>query len=167
MVKDFWFEDPEGDDFIDEVNSISEAIMKILRELLNHPLEEEQYNEPRIYNFSISLNPIDEHDIINLRDLNFERSYFEYDEPLIDIVEDKNSLKVYVELPGVRKEDIKVKATERKITVAIENQDGKYYKEIHLPSKVKPEKAKATFRNGVLEVTFEKKNFRLWKKLKR
>ncbi|RLE51625.1 MAG: Hsp20/alpha crystallin family protein, partial [Candidatus Methanomethylicota archaeon] len=65
------------------------------------------------------------------------------------------------------KEDIKIKATDKKLIVEAHVQDRKYYKKIILPSKVKPETAKATFRNGVLEVCFEKKTRKLWKKLRR
>jgi HSP20 family protein len=77
-------------------------------------------------------------------------------EPLVDIVDTDGEIKVIVELPGVAKEDIKLRGTEEKLTISVDVADRKYYKEIDLPSKIDPKKAKTSYKNGVLEVTLAK-----------
>ncbi|MEB3816563.1 MAG: Hsp20/alpha crystallin family protein [Desulfurococcales archaeon] len=76
-------------------------------------------------------------------------------EPLIDVIEDDDEVIIVAELPGVEKDKIKVRATENKVIIKAEN-SRKYYKEIDLPAKVDPSSAKASYRNGVLEVKLKK-----------
>jgi len=65
-------------------------------------------------------------------------------------------VRVIAELPGVEKEDIDLRATETSLTISAESQHRKYYKELRLPTPVNPKSAKATYRNGVLEVSLPK-----------
>ena len=78
-------------------------------------------------------------------------------EPLVDVFEEKDVIKVCAEIPGVNKEDIKLRLTDdNKLIISVDNPQRKYYKEVELPAKVNPDKAKATYKNGVLEVVLEK-----------
>ena len=77
-------------------------------------------------------------------------------EPLVDIVKTNKEIKVIVELPGVEKEDIKLSGTETKLTISVETLGRKYYKEIKIPEKVDPKKARTAYKNGVLEVSLPK-----------
>ncbi|MEZ0247909.1 MAG: archaeal heat shock protein Hsp20 [Thermoproteus sp.] len=81
-------------------------------------------------------------------------------EPLTDVVEDNGKIKVVVEMPGVDKEDIKVRLSNdnRVLIISASGKDRKYYKEIPLPGEVLPDKTKATYRNGVLVVELEKRD---------
>ena len=74
-------------------------------------------------------------------------------EPLVDIVDTDGEIKVIVELPGVAKEEIKLHGTEDKLTISVDVPDRKYFKEIDMPTKIDPKKAKTSYKNGVLEVT--------------
>ena len=76
-------------------------------------------------------------------------------EPLVDVIEHGDEVWVVAELPGVDKDKIKVKAQESKLIIKAEN-GRKYYKEVDLPAKVDPNSAKASYRNGVLEVKLKK-----------
>jgi len=78
-------------------------------------------------------------------------------EPLVDIMSTDGEVKVVAELPGVDKNDIKLHGTESTLTISVDTPERKYYKEVELPAKVNPEKARSTYKNGVLEVTLEKK----------
>ena len=60
-------------------------------------------------------------------------------------------------MPGVDKEDISLDCAESTLTISVGTEKRKYYKEIELPSQVDPESAKASYRNGVLELTLTKK----------
>lgn len=83
-------------------------------------------------------------------------------EPLVDIVDLESEIKVIVELPGVEKEDIKLSGTEKKLTISVDTSERKYFKEIQIPDKINPKKARSSYKNGVLEVSLpkirEKKN---------
>ena len=77
-------------------------------------------------------------------------------EPLVDIIDTNGEIKVIVELPGVAKEDIKLHGAEDKLTISVEAPERKYFKEIEMPAKIDPKKAKTSYKNGVLEVTISK-----------
>jgi HSP20 family protein len=84
-------------------------------------------------------------------------SLHERREPLVDVIEDDDSIKVLAELPGVEKQDIKLHATTYGITIDVENAERKYFKELTFPVDIDRSTAKSTYRNGVLEITFRKK----------
>ena len=77
-------------------------------------------------------------------------------EPLLDIVESDKEVRVGVELPGVEKDKIELRATQTKLFISAEGKGRKYQKELELPSRVDPKSAKASYENGILEVTFQK-----------
>ncbi len=70
-------------------------------------------------------------------------------------MEGSDELKIIAELPGVQKEDIKLKTTDRTILITAGNGEYKYQKKLALPRAVQPETAKARYNNGVLEVTLK------------
>lgn len=75
-------------------------------------------------------------------------------EPLTDVFQDKDSVKLYIELPGVEKADIQLNVTQDQAEIKAKN----FHKTIDLPSKpVEFDKATANYKNGVLEVTIPKK----------
>jgi len=78
-------------------------------------------------------------------------------EPLVDIMSTDGEIRVVAELPGVEKKDIKLRGTEKSLTISVDTPQRKYFKEVELPSRVDPAKAKSTYKNGVLEVTLQKR----------
>ncbi|MCY0859091.1 MAG: Hsp20/alpha crystallin family protein [Sulfolobaceae archaeon] len=79
-------------------------------------------------------------------------------EPLVDIIEKDDEIRVIAEMPGVEKDNIKVKVVEgNKLVLQASSEDRKYYKEVELPAEVDDKSAKATYKNGVLEVVLKKK----------
>jgi len=78
-------------------------------------------------------------------------------EPLVDIMTTDDQVKVIAELPGVQKEDVKLHTTEGTLTISVDTSRRKYYKEIELPTTVDPKEAKASYKNGVLEITLRRK----------
>lgn len=79
-------------------------------------------------------------------------------EPLVDVIEDGDAVKVLAELPGVEKRDIRLKATDHSLTINVDNPTRKYYKELEFPEEVDEKSAKSTYTNGVLEIVFRKRH---------
>lgn len=102
--------------------------------------------------------------------LDFERRCLE---PLTEVKETLNEIIVTVDLPCVRKEEVKLHATENMLTIEAsmyrkikfdklkaiyhETEFQSYHKVIKLSSLVDPESAKARFKDGILEVRLPKK----------
>jgi len=78
-------------------------------------------------------------------------------EPLADVNVTDNEVKVVLEMPGVKKENIKVNAYDGAIEVSSNDPQRKYHKTIGIPQEVDIETAKSSYNNGILEVTFNKK----------
>ena len=94
-------------------------------------------------------------------------------EPLSDIKVTNKEVIVTVDLPHVKKDDIKISTTEN--TIEIEAKTGKtikfdkwategyqkefnqFHKMVRLPLKVEPKLAKATFKNGILVLNIPRK----------
>ena len=77
-------------------------------------------------------------------------------EPLIDVIEEDDEIIVVAELPGVERDEIKVRIKGTVLTIHVENPSRPYHKEIELPGNVKKELAKSAIRNGVLEVRLKR-----------
>jgi HSP20 family protein len=78
-------------------------------------------------------------------------------EPLVDVIQDEETVKVVAELPGVEKKDIRLFATERTLTISVETPETKYHKRLELPVEVDETSARSTYRNGVLETVLKKR----------
>ena len=79
-------------------------------------------------------------------------------EPLVDINTTDSEVRVVVEMPGIRKEDIKVNAYDSQLEIATsKDAQRKYHKNIELPEQAEIETARSIYNNGVLEVTFNVK----------
>ena len=89
--------------------------------------------------------------------------------PGIDVFERDNRLVTKIDLPGLKKEDIKVEVTDGHLAISgerkkeeeekgeqfyrCEREYGSFYRAVPLPDGVKLEDVKATFADGVLEVS--------------
>ena len=92
--------------------------------------------------------------------------------PAVDLYEEKDEIVAQVELPGIGKDDIQVNITDHRLTIKGEKKkeeeikEGSYYRSersygsfsrsVELPTEVQVEKAKASFKNGVLEIRLPK-----------
>jgi len=81
-------------------------------------------------------------------------------EPLVDVIQEPDQVKVIAELPGVEREDIQLFATERALTIDVTSPDHRYHKELELPFEVDEDSAASTYRNGVLETVIRRRQAR-------
>jgi len=79
-------------------------------------------------------------------------------EPATDVIEGPHTIFVTVELPGVSRKDIDLHATETTLVVSANSPSWKYYREIPLPAPVCVDVITATYKNGVLDVSLEKRD---------
>jgi HSP20 family protein len=91
--------------------------------------------------------------------------------PRVDIVERDEKLLISADLPGVKKEDVKVEINQDSVTIQgqrhqertssdrgyyqSERSYGSFYRSIPLPEGADPESAFATFRDGVLQIELQ------------
>lgn len=92
--------------------------------------------------------------------------------PLTDIAEDKDNYYLKADLPGIKKDDVKISYTNDSLSISgerahekeskekqyhrIERSYGKYYRSFRLPEKIKEDKINAEFKDGQLNVTIPK-----------
>lgn len=76
-------------------------------------------------------------------------------EPFVDEVLDKNNniLKLVAEMPGVEKKDIKVTIEDKYAKIIAEHGERKYQTIVPLHYKIDENSTKATYENGILEVS--------------
>jgi len=115
---------------------------------------------PYVYGYSMSVGPdgkpvIREFGNVRPSRLGVPRAGEEM-EPLVDVVTGDKVVQVIAEVPGVEKEDIHLFGTEETLTISVDAEKRKYRKNVDLPVKVDPKSAKASYKNGVLEVTLER-----------
>ena len=78
-------------------------------------------------------------------------------EPLTDISTTPTEVKVAIEMPGVAKENIKIRAYDNKVEVESIDPKRKYHEVIEIPPEANIETVKSTYNNGILEIVFGKK----------
>jgi len=92
--------------------------------------------------------------------------------PSVDLSETENTYEVKAEMPGMKKEDIKVEVKENVLTLTgekkhetkddkknfhrLERVYGKFQRSFRLPKEVKSQEIKAKYRNGVLMIEIPK-----------
>lgn len=95
------------------------------------------------------------------------------DVPAVDISETKNKVITKVDLPGIEKENINIKADEDSVEVNAERRRASeekgedfyrrergyrsFYRQIPMPVKINAENIEAEYNNGVLKIKAEKK----------
>jgi HSP20 family protein len=78
-------------------------------------------------------------------------------EPLADITTTDKDVRVVVEMSGLSKDKINVNAYEDRVEVRSDDPQRKYHKIVELPPEADIETAKCAYNNGILEITFNKK----------
>lgn len=77
-------------------------------------------------------------------------------EPLVDTLVDEKEkvLKLVAEMPGVEKKDVKVVVDEKIVNIDAEHGEKKYHAKVPIKYKVDKDSAKASYKNGILELKF-------------
>ena len=124
-----------------------------------NPFEVFERDVKRIFDDFFALEPVDLFDSAWL--------------PTVDVEEDEKSIHVRAEIPGIDEKDINVTLEDNVLTISGEKKEerkeenkryvlaerrfGSFKRSIALPAEVKSDSVKASFKNGVLTIDFEKK----------
>jgi HSP20 family molecular chaperone IbpA len=76
--------------------------------------------------------------------------------PLIDVLEEKNKIIIVAEFAGFKRENLKIHVKDQRLILSAEAPDRKYHKSLDLPKRVIPSTLRTSYKNGVLEIEFEK-----------
>jgi HSP20 family protein len=92
--------------------------------------------------------------------------------PAVDVIQEKDQLRVIAELPGLKKDEIDLSLQDGVLTISGERKNetetkegethrserflGRFQRSIELPVEVNPEGVSASYQNGVLTVTLAK-----------
>lgn len=78
-------------------------------------------------------------------------------EPLVDIIVDEKEkvVKLIAEMPGVEKTDVKIVVENKIVDLSAEHNEKKYHAKVPLKHKVDENSAKASYKNGVLQIVFK------------
>jgi HSP20 family protein len=77
-------------------------------------------------------------------------------EPITDVFNENDEIRIYAEMPGVSQDDIKLDLKEDILDISARTGDRKYHKEILLPAKVNAKIMTSFYNNGILEVKAKK-----------
>jgi len=124
-----------------------------------NPFEAFERDVKRIFDDFFALEPVDLFDSAWL--------------PTVDVEEDEKSIHVRAEIPGIDEKDLNVTLEDNVLTISGEKKEerkeenkryvlaerrfGSFKRSIALPAEVKADSVKASFKNGVLTIDFEKK----------
>lgn len=155
----FGFDDDDfrsffDDRLMDDMRRMAEEMMKMFNNA--------QPGKPIVHGFKINIGPdgkprIEDFGNKSVKSPEGESTISEEREPLTDIIEGEKEVAITVEIPGVDKDDINLKATEETLEITVDTPQRKYHKTVDLPCEVKPKTTKATYKSGVLDVSIKRR----------
>jgi HSP20 family protein len=74
----------------------------------------------------------------------------------VSVYETDEEVRVVADLPGVEKDDIRIKCDGRHVTISASTATSEYEERVELPTRVDEHSASASFNNGILEITLER-----------
>jgi HSP20 family protein len=137
---------PEG--FL--TSNAEEQFEEILRELQKSPM---------VWGFSATVGPdgrVQLNPFGNLKTKGVTPKVQEEREPLIEVIEQDESIIIVAEIPGVEEDDINLTISSTSIAIRVDTPRRKYAKTIELPIPIKQETAKTNYANGILEIHLDK-----------
>ena len=145
-------------DFFEDFES---ELFDNLEEIIESILEDMGESVPFVYGFSIIRRPgedLEFREFGNAPEYSQNEGNFlpsETKEPLIDIFENEELVHILAEFPEVGKEDLILNATAHNLEIRVIG-SFECSENIELPVPVNPKSATASYKNGVLEVTFRR-----------
>ncbi|MFZ2534731.1 archaeal heat shock protein Hsp20 [Methanothrix sp.] len=165
--EDDWFKEP----FESMIQRFEESMPSEFNELVREektPSGVSRRYGPFVYGFSYTAEPGKEpifQEFGNIKPSHRGIEPSEGREPLVDVMSEKDKFKVFVELPGVEKEKVKLDVADDSVEIKTDDEK-KFYKMIYLDTTIDPDSAKASYKNGILTLELDKKEKRKGKEVK-
>jgi len=150
---------PWFNDIYDELERLGAIIDETMQKAFDGSSENSSVNNNRVKGFSIKFGPDGKpriEEFSRRQPCQDEDALGADQEPLVDLIDDDETLNVLVSLPGVEKDAIDLRVTGTCLTVSVDGADFEWYDELKLPVRVNPKSACASYKNGVLEVKLTK-----------
>lgn len=146
-------------EFEKEFARMQGMVGKIMEDAMKHA-SSPQRGDPFVYGFTMRVGPDGVPQIQpfgsstqNVPSVGLEEGR----EPLSDVLVGDEDVSITIELPGVEKQDVNLHVAEDALTVRVEK-GRRYHKRIHIPVTIEPASAKATFKNGILDVQLRRRD---------
>ncbi|MHA1754578.1 MAG: archaeal heat shock protein Hsp20 [Candidatus Odinarchaeia archaeon] len=151
--------------WFDEIKKMRDEMINEIKKMFEDPLLDQDYAEvfkssqPLVYGYSIYIGPdgipvIKEYGNFkpNQRPTVKKLGRFE---PYIDTIIDKEkkTFTLTAEIPGVDKKDISISVADGKVKIKSTTKGREFEKEIPLEAQIDPESIKASYKNGILEIS--------------
>ncbi|MFH1246980.1 MAG: archaeal heat shock protein Hsp20 [Candidatus Micrarchaeota archaeon] len=149
-------EDPFGDfPGFGGFGQIDEIMNKLLEDMAKNQ-KNLKPGEPIVYGVNIRVGPdgkphVQQFGNVGKGEVKEER------EPLVDVINHAKEIRVIAEIPGVEKNDINLKTTADSLSIIVRDPQRKFAKTLKLPEAVLEDSAKASYKNGILEVVLQKR----------
>lgn len=167
LFDDFWLQTPRKqyfnlfDEFEEQFRRMQQRMNNLYRETLRGDLRNTENGNLHIYGWTFKLGSDGKPVFQEFGNIPQTPPYTPEElpgsrEPLIDVQETEKQITVIAEIPGVSKEDVDLEITTDNLTIKVDNENRKYYKEISLPAEIDTNSGQAKFNNGVLSITLQK-----------
>ena len=155
--------------FSEQFKNIEDKVPKdLIKEYQTPKGEKVREVGPIVYGYSMTIGPdgkpkVREFGNVKSPFMGTGRGFFEQPsisserEPLIDVSSTDKEVKIVAEMPGISKENIRIDAYDNYVEIKSDDPNRRYHKTIEVPDEVDIDSAKSNFNNGILEITFKKK----------
>ncbi|HEX5187853.1 MAG TPA: archaeal heat shock protein Hsp20 [Nitrososphaeraceae archaeon] len=156
--------------FSEQFKNIEDKVPKdLIKEYQTPKGEKVREVGPIVYGYSMTIGPdgkpkVREFGNVKSPFMGTGRGFFEQPsisserEPLIDVSSTDKEVKIVAEMPGISKETIRIDAYDNYVEIKSDDPNRRYHKTIEVPDEVDIDSAKSNFNNGILEITFKKKD---------
>lgn len=150
------FFDDDFDPFADmgQLHELFEDMMRQSMDEMKKPASG-RAGAPLVYGFSMRVGPDGKPHVEHFGNVRQGKVTPER-EPLVDVVDLKDEVRVVAELPGVDKSAISIQVRGDVLHLDVTDSDRPFSKQVQLPAPVQRKAASASYKNGILEVVFRK-----------
>lgn len=141
----------------DMFGDFDDMFNEMLKEFEN--MEPDDHTDsPLFYGFSINQRPGEEPEVREFGNIRPGEGHIEIGErrPLVDVFDTDKTVQVVAEMPGIEKQDVELDVEGRQLEIKAAHGDRKYHELVDLPCDVDIDTSKASYKNGVLDITLKK-----------
>ena len=155
-----------NDDFFSDFDEIEEMMRKMLEQHFGgfEGFEPPGKGGQNVYGFTLSFGPEGKKEFKEFGNApraggarQVQKQNKEQSDLLVDVIDDKDSVRVIAELPGVDEKHLNLKAFPKQLSIRVNDPQRFFAKTIALPAEVLWDSIQHNLKNGILEVMLKKK----------